>query len=85
MCAAGDVGSGKTIVAVMAILKAIEAGKQVVLLAPTGASCFGPMLSAFVYSYYCFALLLIYRNSRKAALHYYSGLLGCTENEGERQ
>jgi ATP-dependent DNA helicase RecG len=31
----GDVGSGKTIVAVMALLTAVEAGRQAVLMAPT--------------------------------------------------
>src|SRR5262249_7290061 len=31
----GDVGSGKTIVAVMALLTAVEAGEQAVLMAPT--------------------------------------------------
>ena len=31
----GDVGSGKTIVAVMALLTAVEAGCQAVLMAPT--------------------------------------------------
>lgn len=34
-CVQGDVGSGKTLVATMGILNAIEAGKQAALLAPT--------------------------------------------------
>src|SRR3546814_18015764 len=32
----GDVGSGKTLVALRALLAAVEAGKQAALLAPTG-------------------------------------------------
>ncbi|NIS74638.1 MAG: DEAD/DEAH box helicase, partial [Deltaproteobacteria bacterium] len=31
----GDVGSGKTIVALLSILKAVESGYQAVLMAPT--------------------------------------------------
>lgn len=35
----GDVGSGKTVVALLAMAKAIEAGKQAVLMAPTDLLC----------------------------------------------
>ena len=31
----GDVGSGKTLVALLAMLRAVEAGKQAALMAPT--------------------------------------------------
>ena len=60
MCCIGDVGSGKTIVALMAILQAVEANKQVVLLAPTGirvgegggVEAVALLLSYFLY--YCY-------------------------------
>ena len=35
----GDVGSGKTVVSIMGIVKVLESDKQVMVLAPTEVKC----------------------------------------------